>query len=124
LAFAVAVAMMLAADFTVLAYPIFFAASVMAIWWGANAQTFLSSVPAQALGRWSYSIYLLHYPIMDLTISVRGQDAVKGDILIKGGWVIATIALAALAYRFVELPLINYGKVRRDPGKAASSAAP
>lgn len=123
-AFAVAIAMMLAAHFSVLAYPVFFAASAMAIWWGANAQTLLSSAPAQALGRWSYSIYLLHFPIMDLTISVWGPDAVEGNVLVKGAWVIATIALAALTYRFIELPLIKYGKARRGLEYAAVSAAP
>lgn len=121
---AVAIAMMLAANHTVLAYPAFFAASAMAIWWGANAKTLFSSAPVQALGRWSYSIYLLHFPIMVLTISVWGQEALKGSVLVRVAWVLATIALAALAYRFIGLPLINYGKARRDPGMAAVATTP
>lgn len=118
-AFLVAIVMIFAAEFHLLAYPVFFAASCMAIWWGATAKTLLSTAPAQALGRWSYSVYLLHFPIMDLTISVWGHDAVDGNVLVKGAWVVVTIVLAALAYEFVERPLINYGKARRAVANAS-----
>lgn len=113
-AFAIAIAMIMAAQFTVLAYPVFFAASAAAIWWGANARTLLSSLPAQALGRWSYSIYLLHAPIMENAMRIWGDQALDGNVLAKCALIGATIILAALAYRYIELPLMDYGKKRRD----------
>lgn len=94
------------------AYAVFFPASVAAIYFGAPTKTILSSAPLQALGRWSYSIYLIHFPLMNLAIMTLGTATVSGSVPIKGAWVAVTIALAAAAYRWIEAPMIKAGARR------------
>jgi peptidoglycan/LPS O-acetylase OafA/YrhL len=72
---------------------------------GAQTRTFLSSMPFQAIGRWSYSIYLLHFPVLTLVGLMVGN--VAGSFALKALVVIVTIALSALTYRYVEKPLIG-----------------
>ena len=72
---------------------------------GAQTTTLLSSRPFQAIGRWSYSIYLLHFPVLALTTRTLGDPA--GNIALKALIVIVTIALSAVTYRYVERPLMG-----------------
>jgi peptidoglycan/LPS O-acetylase OafA/YrhL len=72
---------------------------------GARTRTFLSNAPFQAIGRWSYSIYLLHFPILTLVGLTLGNPA--GSVVLKALVVLATVALSALTYRYVELPLMG-----------------
>jgi peptidoglycan/LPS O-acetylase OafA/YrhL len=72
---------------------------------GAQTRTVLSTVPFQAIGRWSYSIYLLHFPVLTLVGLTLGNPA--GSIALKALVVIVTIALSALTYRYVERPLMG-----------------
>ncbi len=65
---------------------------------GGGAQRVLDSAVVRALGRRSYGIYLLHYPV----------EALVGDR--TGGWFlsVAGTALASeLSYRFVEVPALR-----------------
>lgn len=72
---------------------------------GAQTRTFLSTGPFQAIGRWSYSIYLLHFPVLTLVgLTVGG---VAGSFPLKALVVVVTIALSALTYRYVEKPLMG-----------------
>lgn len=73
-------------------------------------QRFLAWRPIAALGRVSYSIYLLHFTVLALSTPLMA-----GGVGLRGGaafalWVAAvTCALAPLSYRFVELPCIRAG---------------
>jgi peptidoglycan/LPS O-acetylase OafA/YrhL len=80
-------------------------ASIGCVYFGARTQTFLSTRPFQAIGRWSYSIYLLHVPILTLIGQTLGN--VAGSLWLKLLVVVATIGLAALMYHFVEEPLMG-----------------
>ena len=82
--------------------PVFAAA---AIWFGSRARTLLSSAPLQAFGRWSYSIYLLHIPV--LTLAERTIGSADHSLWRKGLVVAVTIALSAFTYRFIEKPLMQ-----------------
>jgi peptidoglycan/LPS O-acetylase OafA/YrhL len=66
----------------------------------ANGQqsSILRFAPLQSIGRWSYSIYLWHWPIVGLMIYFGTSQSVSSLIL----GLIASIALGALSYRFVE----------------------
>ena len=80
------------------------------------------SLLAQALGcrwlRWlgahSYGIYLWHWPIMQLTRA--HVDAPLGGALLVIAQAIATVAAAALSYRYVEMPVRTGAAQRRVKG--------
>ena len=55
----------------------------------------------QALGRWSYSIYLWHYPILILAAQRFGPLTVPENLLL----VVVAIFLSAATYRLVEDPI-------------------
>ncbi|MCB9389433.1 MAG: acyltransferase [Acidimicrobiia bacterium] len=66
----------------------------------------LSVAPARAIGRWSYGIYLYHWPVF---VWLNPQQA-HAD----GWWLFmlrcaVTVTLAALSYRFVEEPIRRGG---------------
>jgi peptidoglycan/LPS O-acetylase OafA/YrhL len=83
----------------------FYLAATASIYFGAQTQTILSSAPLRALGRWSYSIYLLHIPVLGTASAL----VVAGDesIVFKGSVVFVTIALAAFCFRFIEMPAME-----------------
>lgn len=63
-----------------LGFPLLAAA---AIWFGAAARGLFTTAPVQALGRWSYSIYLIHIPVLVLANRLMGEAAVQGDPAVK-----------------------------------------
>lgn len=75
------------------------------IFLGAQTTSFLSSAPFQAVGRWSYSIYLLHSPMIGLVAATIGP--VDKHIPAKLLVIALTLPAAALAYRFIERPLMR-----------------
>jgi peptidoglycan/LPS O-acetylase OafA/YrhL len=83
-------------------FPVLATGSIML---GAQTGTLLSTAPFQAIGRWSYSIYLLHFPIITLVGLTFGSAA--GSIALKALVVLVTVALSALTYRYVERPLMG-----------------
>ncbi|HSI18482.1 MAG TPA: acyltransferase [Sphingomonas sp.] len=83
-------------------FPILATGSIML---GAQTVTLLSSAPFQAIGRWSYSIYLLHFPVLTLVGLTLGSAA--GSIALKALVVLVTVALSAVTYRYVERPLMG-----------------
>ncbi|MES2044924.1 MAG: acyltransferase [Pseudomonadota bacterium] len=83
-------------------FPLFAIGCIML---GAQTRTVLSTAPFQAIGRWSYSIYLLHFPVLTLVGLTLGNPA--GSVALKALVVIVTVALSALTYRYVERPLMG-----------------
>lgn len=109
--FAACIAVMaIAARYPLLAalIPVF---AVAAIWFGSHTRTILSSGPLQAFGRWSYSIYLLHVPVLALaehTIGSADHSLWRKVVVIA-----VTIALSAFTYRFIESPLMQRSRPTR-----------
>ncbi|MBG0820748.1 acyltransferase [Planomonospora sp. ID91781] len=65
------------------------------------------------LGLVSYSVYLLHHPLLRLTHAVVGDTrsmppAVQAAV--TAGFVAAVLGLSRLTYRYVELPMQNLGR--------------
>jgi peptidoglycan/LPS O-acetylase OafA/YrhL len=111
---------------SIAAFVVFAPACIAAIYFGASTQTIFSTAPFQALGRWSYSIYLVHFSLMTWTIYAIGAQAASGSFAVKGAWALGTIVVAAAAYRWIELPMIEAGNrlLRRPSPVQASEAAP
>ena len=85
--------------------PILGAAMVVAARQGAGEGSLLGLSPVQRIGDWSYSIYLWHWPIWVFALSwlaVRGYEVGNAQ---KLAMVLASLALGALSYRYVEQPV-------------------
>jgi peptidoglycan/LPS O-acetylase OafA/YrhL len=100
---------------------LFYPASVLSILYGAQVKTVLSTWPFQALGRWSYSIYLLHVPVLTVANAFVGEQALSGNIPGKAAVIVATIGVAGAMYIFVEKPIMAS---RRGPQSASYAASP
>ncbi len=84
----------------------FYPVSALSILFGSQVKTVLSTWPFQTLGRWSYSIYLWHVPVLTLANSFVGEQMVSGNIVAKAAVVAATIGAAGAMYMFVEKPIM------------------
>ena len=63
----------------------------------------LGWMPLRWIGQRSYGIYLFHWPVMALS---RPELDIRADPTLIALWQVAvTVALAALSYRFVEMPV-------------------
>ena len=76
-------------------------------WW----RRFLNKPTFQFLGASSYGVYLLHTPIAVLFfIGISPQNRWLSSILFMLGTFVVTIGVAGLAYRWIELPFIQWGR--------------
>ncbi len=64
----------------------------------------LSSGAMRACGRWSFSLYLLHMPVLYAFRHLPGPAPVRGWIAL-----VCALAVAALAHRLIERPCIALG---------------
>jgi len=90
--------------------PILGAAMIVAARQGSGENRLLGLSPIQRIGDWSYSIYLWHWPIWVFALgwlSLHGYDV---DAVPKTLIALASIALGAISYRYVEQPV----RLRRD----------
>jgi hypothetical protein len=67
----------------------------------AGVSRLLSWRPLQAIGRISYSWYLWHWPMLLLGRALTGSD----NPLYRVAWVLLSLVLAILSYRYVESPI-------------------
>jgi peptidoglycan/LPS O-acetylase OafA/YrhL len=85
---------------------LFYPCAIAAIWYGAGARGIFSIRPFQAAGRWSYSIYLLHVPLLAIAQFWTGSS-LQGAVFSKAALVILVISFAALTYRLIERPAMT-----------------
>ncbi|MEU8383082.1 acyltransferase [Streptosporangium sp. NPDC048865] len=82
------------------------------------------------LGLVSYSIYLLHHPLLRLAYAVVGDVRDAGQVVqlsLSAAFVLVVLGLSLLTHRYVELPMQRLGRrLARRPGasRGASSDAP
>jgi peptidoglycan/LPS O-acetylase OafA/YrhL len=86
-----------------------------------------ASPPATYLGARSYSVYLVHMPVMMLVAWVVTDKLALAEtparILIGAGTVLVTLLASDLLYRFVERPMIALGARLAGRRPAAIQAA-
>jgi peptidoglycan/LPS O-acetylase OafA/YrhL len=103
---------------------------------GSRVERLLSTRPAQRLGDWSFSIYMVHMPIWFTYRGLapllggpvpEGLFTVRPDYrlgwLCAGGFLAVTLAVAAFCYRWLEVPARNYLNGRRVGRPPASAYA-
>lgn len=90
---------------------LFYPAAIAAIWFGANAAGLFSTRPLQAIGRWSYSIYLLHAPVLSGIQLLAGRDL--HGIVEKVLLVTLVLALSGICYRGIEVPAMRLRSAKR-----------
>jgi peptidoglycan/LPS O-acetylase OafA/YrhL len=90
---------------------------------GAEADGVFSTRPAQAIGRWSYSIYLVHIPVLMTAERVFGEAAVRGAGP-KALLMLAVVAISASVFRFVEAPFMRMGRGRGIPAQGIAPTRP
>lgn len=78
-----------------------------------------------AVGRWSYSVYLWHLPVIVVLAPYVARDGVDGFLLFYGLTLAVTIPLGAATYAWVERPAIAWSKrARGDDVPATADEAP
>ena len=82
----------------------------------AGGSRVLGRAPFVAIGRISYPIYLWHWPLFTLSSSLHGRGYPA-----RLGLIAATLVLASLTYRFVEIPF-QRGRWRQRLFPAAGAA--
>ena len=90
--------------------PILGATMIVAARQGNAEGGFLGMLPIQRVGDWSYSIYLWHWPIWVFALSWLSLRGYGVDATQKALMVLASLALGAVSYRYVEQP----ARIRRD----------
>lgn len=86
-------------------YGMVFAASLIGPWAVQPVSRVLDSAVMQALGRWSYSIFLWHMAMLSLVFPLLGVGLFQGEtVLVLVATVALTIPVAALSYALVEDP--------------------
>lgn len=92
--------------------------SAMIIWSGECAVTLpirlLSMRPAVLIGRWSYSIYLYHWPLLFFASRAVPDGRYNGYFVLA-----ASLTLAAITYLYIEQP----ARQIRPPARALQLAA-
>jgi peptidoglycan/LPS O-acetylase OafA/YrhL len=85
---------------------------------------FLSAKPLTVLGAMSYSIYLLHFPILETTNAwLVGKFPPMLVMAIQFSVVLPVIiGLSWLSYKYIELPFMRMGKRIRPAGNNQPSS--
>jgi peptidoglycan/LPS O-acetylase OafA/YrhL len=93
------------------------------LWACGGGPTFVGSLlslsPLRAIGLWSYSIYMIHWP---LVVFARVLWP-RGFAGLDGGIVVASLALGCASYFLVEMPFRRPRQLLSRPGLFEASAA-
>ena len=72
-----------------------------------HTKTFLSGSVCQFLGARSYALYMIHWPVLLFFSAYFGPDTMKGNIGLKLAIILASLLLADLTHRYVELSCLR-----------------
>lgn len=84
----------------------------------------LSSPVMTTLGRWSYSVFLWHLPVMAVVFPLAGIDYFSGHFpLVLALTLGLTVVVSALSYEFIEVPGARFVRGFRPGSEQARAAA-
>jgi peptidoglycan/LPS O-acetylase OafA/YrhL len=93
------------------------------LWACGGGPTFVGSLlsfgPLRAIGLWSYSIYMIHWPLVVFARAVWP----RGFAGLEGGIVVASLALGCASYLLVEMPFRRPRQLLSRPELFEASAA-
>lgn len=98
------------------AHALFFAVLVLNLAREESSVIKLSWRPMQYIGKISYGMYVYHPIIMVIVLKLfllftsGNEPTVAANVLLYVGVYSATIAVAAISYRFMERPMMNWGR--------------
>ncbi|MEV8633383.1 acyltransferase [Streptosporangium sp. NPDC051023] len=79
------------------------------------------------LGLISYSLYLLHHPLLRLTYALVGDVRALPQVVqvsVSAAFLVVVVCLSWLTYRYVELPMQRFGRrLTQSPSSVASASA-
>ncbi len=87
-----------------------------------RAHRILDSAPMQALGRWSYAIFIWHLAVLAAVFPLAGVIPFSGSMMVV--WcltLLLTIGVSAASYSWIEDPARRW--LRRSEQRAASASA-
>ncbi len=87
---------------------------------GRGAESLLGIPPFQLLGKWSYSLYLWHWPVLTIAAQRAGHELSLAENL---GLVAAALVLAAATHYVVENPVRYAQRLTRSPWTSISVGA-
>ena len=105
------------ADIVPAAAALFPFACILTIITGSRSKSLLSTPVAQWFGSRSYTIYMVHFPVLIAAVELFGEAELQGNIALKAGMIALSLLLADLLTRFVELPMMRAR--RREPAATA-----
>jgi len=108
-------------------YGLVFAAALIIPYTLAPRSKFLESAPMQALGRWSYAIFLWHMSLLSLVFPLLGVQLFSGHTaLVLVATFVLSVPVAALSYSLVEEParraINSWWRSVRDAKREARAA--
>ena len=81
--------------------------AIMTIVAGTRTRTILSSPPLAALGHLSYTLYMVHIPVLVASTLIFG--GISGSMFIKGGTMLSALVAAAILTVLIERPTMAIG---------------
>ena len=95
---------------------------LIVVTWPGRARGLLCNRALRALGRWSYSLYLIHFPVLWFAFGTPGSAQRRSGVtegLIAAGLLAGCVAASAFSYRFVERPFFTVPEVHKRNGDTA-----
>lgn len=84
---------------------------------------FLDSSPMQALGRWSYAIFIWHLAVLSIVFPLAGVIPFSGSMIVVWSLtLLLTIGVSAASYSWIEDPARRW--LNRSEQRAVSAASP
>jgi len=92
-------------------------------WGGGGCSRVFDHGAAHAIGRWSYSVYLVHVPLMAFVNPRLHVDGVWSRVAVLGAiTLLGSVALGALFFRFVERPCMRWRGASSQPVETAAAS--
>jgi len=87
---------------------------------GTRSRSVFSTWPAQWLGRLSFGVYMVHWPVLLAAQARFGDAALQGNVALKGAMIALVLVLALALHLLVERPAMR--RFRYWPGSRPIAA--